>query len=272
MCPATQTCVGTGESRHERGFSPPARRCCNSLCGPAACSAQSVIRHSGRISPGVSIPLNPKQPLATPPLHALVSVYHAPLSKAEPVAGMTIEGRFREIISPSIDEWIDRKISTMELERREGLARQLAAAEDGGSSTAAAAAALARAEAAAAAELGLPIEALAAAAPNVEEFDLQLAAAEDSTAAAAAALASALEAVAVAAPDVDGNTTIKPAAEAGAEARRVATVPPHCPLTRCAVHTRNACAPPASASASTPSVRSHVISRTRKAVEQLPQG
>ena len=142
------------------------------------------------------------------------------MSEAEPVAGMTLEARFREIISPSLDEWIDQKISTGELERRKGVARQLAAAEDGGCSTAAAAAALARAEAAAAAELGLPLEALAAAAPNVEELALQLEAAEDSTAAAAAALASALEAVAVAAPSVDENTTIKP----GEEARRVATV------------------------------------------------
>ena len=36
---------------------------------------------------------------------------------------MTLEGRFREIISPSIDEWIDQKISTVELERRKGVAR-----------------------------------------------------------------------------------------------------------------------------------------------------
>ena len=56
-------------------------------------------------------------------MHSPVSIYHAPLSEAEPVAGMTLEGRFREIISPSIDEWIDQKISTVELERRKGVAR-----------------------------------------------------------------------------------------------------------------------------------------------------
>ena len=56
---------------------------------------------------------------------------------------MTIEGRVREIISPSIDEWIGQKIDTAELERRKELARQQAVAEDtladSGNGTAAAA-------------------------------------------------------------------------------------------------------------------------------------
>lgn len=43
---------------------------------------------------------------------------------------MTIERRVREIISPSIDEWIGQKIDTAELERRKELARQQAVAED----------------------------------------------------------------------------------------------------------------------------------------------
>ena len=68
---------------------------------------------------------------------------------------MTIEGRVREIISPSIDEWIGQKIDTAELERRKELARQQAVAEDSGGSTAAAAALLAAALEAAAANPNL---------------------------------------------------------------------------------------------------------------------
>ena len=51
---------------------------------------------------------------------------------------MTIDTRMREIMSPSIDEWIGQKIDTAELERRKELARQQAVAEDSGGSTAAA--------------------------------------------------------------------------------------------------------------------------------------
>ena len=75
---------------------------------------------------------------------------------------MTIERRFREIIQPSVDEWIDQKINTVELERRKGLARQLAVAEDSGGSAAAAAAALA-----------VALEAVAVAPANFDETTIK---------------------------------------------------------------------------------------------------
>ena len=71
------------------------------------------------------------------------------------VTDMTIEARVREIISPSIDEWIGQKIDTAELERRKELARQQAVAEGSGGSTAAAAVLLAAALEAAAANPNL---------------------------------------------------------------------------------------------------------------------
>ena len=86
--------------------------------------------------------------------HSIVLVLVAPLTIAV-VTDMTIEARVREIISPSIDEWIGQKIDTAELERRKELARQQAVAEDSGGSTAAAAALLAAALEAAAANPNL---------------------------------------------------------------------------------------------------------------------